>query len=267
MKPFLFLDTAFETPTYFILYLLAFLGASVLAAHRAPTYGLSSVRAIDLGICAFIGGFLGARIFHILFEAPSYYFSEPLRIFYFWQGGFVLFGGLSFGILLSWIFLKLKNEPIGRWADLAAPSVLLGIGIGRVGCLATGCCYGSVTDWWWGLVFSEPGTPAPLGVSLHPTQILESLFGFLSALFFLIIFRKPPKKSGSAFLLAMISYGLFRFAIEFLRGDSDRGLYLDGQISTSQILALLTVMICFIWLMKLKKQPESSKNIEEHSHS
>jgi phosphatidylglycerol:prolipoprotein diacylglycerol transferase len=265
MRPFLFVDTIFETPTYFILYFLAFLAAILLAAHRAPSYGLMPVRAIDVGIFSFLGGFFGSRLFHILLEAPSYYLSQPLRVFYFWQGGFVLFGGIAFGVLFAWIFLKFKREPIGLWADLAAPSLLLGIGIGRVGCLASGCCFGSITDWWWGLVFNSPDATAPVGISLHPTQILESLFGFSSALVFLIIFRNPPKRSGSAFLWALFIYSVFRLGVEFLRGDADRGLYLESRISTSQIIAIIVAIISAAWLIWQRKNFVSSKNISAHS--
>lgn len=258
MLPFLFTDTVFETPTYYLLYFLAFLGAIILASNRAQSYSLKPVRAIDLGIWCFVGGFLGARFFHIIFEAPSYYLERPLRIFYFWQGGFVLFGGILVGILAGYLFLKSKDEPIGRWADLAAPSLLLGIGIGRVGCLAVGCCYGTVTDWWWGMVFSDPRSAAPLHISLHPTQFLESLFGFISALIFLIIFRKPPSRPGFAFVCALLVYSVFRFFIEFLRGDQDRGLYFSGMISTSQIISLVTVLACLVWIY-LRRTPQFLK--------
>lgn len=160
-----------------------------------------------------------------------------------------MFGGIVFGILGGYLYLKYFKEPIGRWADLAAPSLLLGIGIGRAGCLAAGCCYGSRTTSFWGMVFSNPRAAAPLHIPLHPTQALEMLFGLASACAFVFIFRKPCKLSGAAFVWALVVYSAFRFFIEFLRGDLDRGLYFRGRISTSQVLAVGIVLGCVAWFI------------------
>lgn len=254
MRPLLFQGTFFETPTYFALYLLAFLGAILLAARRAPALGLSPVRAVDLGMVSFVSGFIGARVFHVLIEAPEYYLRHPERVFYFWQGGFVLYGGLIAGILVGFYFLKYLKEPIGRWADLGAPAILLGIGIGRVGCLATGCCHGTPTEAWWGMIFTNPQSSAPLGVALHPTQALESLYCFAAAVGLHYATRKPLAVPGLGLVWAGIIYGLFRFGIEFLRGDLERGFFLGGSVSTSQLISLVVVVSAIIWGLTLSRR-------------
>jgi phosphatidylglycerol:prolipoprotein diacylglycerol transferase len=258
MIPFLFPHTPFETPTYYVLYLLAFLGAILLATKRAERYGSSPVLAIDLGMVTFVSGVLGARLFFAIFSQPDYFLRNPFRIFYVWQGGFVLYGGILFGIIGGYLFLKSKGANVGRWADIVAPAVLLGIGIGRMGCLAAGCCYGAETDWSWGMVFTNLRSAAPLNIPLHPTQLLEAIFGFISCVIFSIIFRRPSKMNGSALLWALLIYSLFRFGIEFLRGDAIRGLYVDGKVSSSQLIAVATALICSFWLIYLFKK---SKNV------
>ena len=253
MIPFLFPHSPFETPTYYALYLLAFLGAILLVTKRAEAYGASPVLGIDLGMVSFLSGVLGARLFFAFFSAPDYFLRNPIRILYVWQGGFVLYGGLLFGILGCYFFLKSKGASVAHWADIAAPCVLLGIGIGRMGCLSAGCCYGSQKDWFWGMIFTNPRAAAPLNIPLHPTQLLEALFGFISCGIFSWIFRSPPKVKGSVLLWVMLVYSLFRFFIEFLRGDAIRGVFFDGRISSSQIIAVIVALGSLIWLLYLFK--------------
>jgi len=234
------------------MFLLAFLGATLLATRRAKYFGLSPVRAVDLGLTVFISGVLGARVFHIFIEAPRYYWDHPLRVFYFWQGGFVLYGGILVGILAGYFFVRYFKEKAGLWADLCAPSVLLGIAIGRIGCLGAGCCYGAKTDWLWGLQFTDPRSGAPLHVSLHPTQILEILLTALAALLFHFLIRKPSRPSGAGLVWMLIAYSALRFAIEFFRGDADRGLYFGSLISTSQIISILVILGCMLWFFWMR---------------
>lgn len=251
MRPLLFAGTWYEIPVYFAIYMLAFLGAILLASHRAKRMQLSPVTAIDVGIIIFIGGFLGARLFHILIEYPQYYMANPLKILMFWQGGFVMYGGLIFGAISAYGFIKWKRESFREWSDLLAPSLLLGIGIGRMACLAAGCCYGKPTDWWWGIIFTDPHAAAPLHVPLHPTQMLESLFGFVLCGIFLLIWNRPRKYPGFAAPCAYLAYAGFRFVVEFLRDDPERGLWFNSRISTSQLIAIISAVICGLIILGL----------------
>jgi phosphatidylglycerol:prolipoprotein diacylglycerol transferase len=258
MLPLLFPGTAFETPTYFVLYLMAFLGAILLATRLAPRWGLSPVRAIDFGFWAFVFGFLGARLVHILVEAPSYYWNDPIRVFYFWQGGFVLYGGLIAAALGLWFIARWLKEPYLLWGDRLAPAIFLGIGIGRMGCLSAGCCHGGTTTAAWGIIFTHPQSGAPLHMALHPTQALESLFGFVMCGVFLWAYRRPPQRQGEALVMTALVYSVFRFTIEFLRGDFDRGVYSSVGLSTSQMISLGLGVISMIWLFLWRKPTSPS---------
>jgi phosphatidylglycerol:prolipoprotein diacylglycerol transferase len=204
----------------------------------------------------FVSGALGARFFHILVEAPKYYLEHPIRVFYFWQGGFVLYGGIMLGILVCYGFLRWLKEPIGRWADVVAPCLWLGIGIGRIGCLAAGCCYGERTNWFWGMVFEDVRSGAPRHIPLHPTQALEMVFCLLAAFVSWKVFPRPTKRPGVAFVWMILIYALFRFLIEFLRGDLDRGFFFEGSLSTSQMVSIVAVAGSLIWFWYFRKKPE-----------
>jgi phosphatidylglycerol:prolipoprotein diacylglycerol transferase len=253
MRPLLFEGTWFELPVYFVIYMLAFLAAIVWASNRAPKHKLSPVMAIDLGMAAFVGGFLGARLMHIGIEYPDFYLQNPIEILKFWKGGFVMYGGLIGGMLSGLIFLHWRKQSFREWSDLTAPAMFLGIGIGRIACLSAGCCFGKKTDAWWGIIFTDPRAGAPLHISLHPTQIFESLFGFLAFLIFWWVWRRPHQFTGFALPWFLIAYGVFRFWIEFFRADPERGFWFGSLLSTSQIIAILTVSLGVLWVVALDR--------------
>lgn len=259
MKPFLFEGTWFEIPVYYAIYMLAFLGAILLGIRRAKAFDISPVRTIDAGIISFVCGLLGARLFHILIEYPEYYWQNPSRIFSFWSGGYVLYGGLILGSLGVLSFLRFHRENISRFVDMAVPCLFLGIGIGRMACLSAGCCYGKPTDLWWGIVFTHPAAGAPLHQSLHPTQMLESLFGFLMCVVFYFVWRRPRQSAGWALPWAMAAYACFRFSIEFLRNDPERGFWFSNQLSTSQFISLVLFAVALVWMLILYLRDQKSE--------
>lgn len=259
MLPILFPGTLFEVPTYFLILLLAALGAIISGIYRAKAYGLKAYRAVDIGFLGFVSGLIGGRLAHILIEAPAYYWEHPIRIFYFWQGGFVLYGGLILGFIGGCLAARLLKEPVIKWMDLAAVPILVGVGIGRIGCLAGGCCYGLPTDLFWGMIFTNPLSGAPLNQSLHPTQALEILFCGIAALVLWFAFSKPPKTGGLAFVSATVAYSIFRFFVEFLRGDQERGVYGAFGISSSQIISLVVIAVALVFLWTQIRQSRSSR--------
>ncbi len=260
MLPVLFPGTAFEVPTYFVLLLLAGLGAIICGIYKAKSYGLKPYRAVDIGFIGFVGGLLGGRLTHILIEAPSYYWESPVRVLYFWQGGFVLYGGLIGGFLAGLLAIKLFKEPIIEWMDALAVSILVGVAIGRMGCLAGGCCYGLPTESFIGLTFTHPFASAPLHQALYPTQLMEALFCGLLALVLWFMFPRLPQRGGIIFGIAAIGYAVFRFLIEFIRGDVERGVYASGRITTSQIISLVVIAAALIFLWR-NRRPSSKASI------
>src|SRR5207247_3362245 len=87
--------------------------------------------------------------------------------FRFWEGGLVLYGAII-GALIAYgfaYFVVVRKHQVSTWklADILAPSLALGIGIGRFGCLLNGCCFGTVASpdcpGWWCLRFPLSGAP------------------------------------------------------------------------------------------------------------
>ena len=198
------------------------------------------------------------------------------------QGGLVAYGGMIGGFLASVYCCRKRGIPLLQWADVAAPSVVLGTAITRVGCLLFGCDYGARSSVPWAIQFPK-GSPAwhhhvnalplgerlsenaPLSYPVHPTQVYESLVGlFLFALLMLI--RKYRRFSGQVFLGWVIGYGVLRSLIEQFRDDADRGVYrlpLLGELSTSQIIGIVSTILGFGLLVflvrKYRRDPEGSR--------
>jgi phosphatidylglycerol---prolipoprotein diacylglyceryl transferase len=115
---------------------------------------------------------------------------------------------------------------------IAPVCITIAHAFGRLGCFFGGCCYGKPTDSFLGVRFPN------LLHKVFPTQLFESLFLFL--LFGVLFYLTFKKRSYQTFAIYLFSYGVFRFCIEFIRGDH-RGAFV-GSLSPSQTLAIVMVV-------------------------
>ena len=156
-------------------------------------------------------------------------------------GGIVFYGGLfglSIGILLVSRFLHRDGMTI---LNFFSPSFPLFHAIARVACLRGGCCYG--IPWSWGVVMAE--TP---DVIRFPVQIAESLCCLI--IYIIVTVRAKKKKNyDGSYKVYLFLYAICRFALEFLRGDEDRGIWAFG-LSTSQIISIIIIVVIGINAIK-----------------
>jgi phosphatidylglycerol:prolipoprotein diacylglycerol transferase len=87
------------------------------------------------------------------------------------NGGLVVFGSILGGTLSSLLFIRRNKMPVLVTFDIMAPAMMIGIAIGRIGCLLNGCCFGGVTDIALGIVFPT-GSPA----HIHQIEHGETFF-------------------------------------------------------------------------------------------
>jgi len=121
----------------------AFIICPWLAYRRAEKHGIAKERVQDLAIWVFVGGVVFARITFMI------QYGRPITEFlYIWQGGLVFYGSAIGGLIgyigAYWFILRKHNISTWKMADIIAPSVAVGLCLGRVGCLLNGCCYGNV---------------------------------------------------------------------------------------------------------------------------
>ena len=90
-------------PTYYVVISAVLMVTTLFVAKRADQKKYSGSLALDMYLSILSAGVVGARVFHVLYEAPAFYFHNPLEILYFWQGGFVFYGGVLGGLLGAWL--------------------------------------------------------------------------------------------------------------------------------------------------------------------
>ena len=151
---------------YGTMMLLGILLATGLAVWRAPRFGFRGENILEILLCLCVPGILGARIFYVIeyweaFRAPT--IGETFRrIIDIPGGGLVVYGSLIGGIIGAVTYLLIKRLSIRRMMDLLAPSLLLGLALGRIGCFLNGCCFGGVCDAsheHWGVHFPAGSPP------------------------------------------------------------------------------------------------------------
>jgi phosphatidylglycerol:prolipoprotein diacylglycerol transferase len=234
---------------------IGFLFAVFLAARRARKEGMDPERIMDLGVYLLFAAIIGSRILYVLTNLREYT-ENPLDVFAVWKGGLVFYGGLLTAIPFGFWYVWKQKMPLWKIADIMAPSIALAHAFGRIGCFFAGCCYGAVCNGPLCVTFHDAHSLAPLGVPLIPTQLLEAggefiIFGILTVLW------RHRKFDGQLFWRYPIFYAVLRFVIEFFRGDTDRGLYFNGAISTSQIIAVFMFGFSLFMLWKLGKTQKS----------
>lgn len=262
MRPTLFEIGPLSVPAFFLMIMVASLVTTFYGYWLAKKEKADPVVILDFGIIAIIASVIGSRVFHILIENPSYYLENPIRVFYFWQGGFVSIGAFVFTII-SWIvYLRIRKLDAWRYFDIAAAVIPAAIFFVRIGCLCAGCCYGKPTDFFLHLTFTNPNSAAGYhhpGVPLHPTQIYLMLNALMMGILLFLVYRYRKFK-GQVLALFFMYYGVSRFLLEFLRGDEDRGLFFGKILSTGQI--AMIVSFCFgliLYIVMMKKSKSKTK--------
>jgi phosphatidylglycerol:prolipoprotein diacylglycerol transferase len=212
-------------PVYFLITSLAFVVCVFWLVRRADRRLVSRNRALDIALVIMIAGFIFARLFHVFFEEPAYYWESPMRVFDIWRGGFVWYGGAIGATLATIGFLRWKREPMGRWLDLFAPICAAGHAMGRVACLFVGCCYGKTFTW---------GDH----VIRHPTQAYSIILETMILAYLVRTEKSKTLPEGGLFLRWIFLHSFARMVIEQFRDDPRGPMYGNLSISTWISLAI-----------------------------
>jgi len=154
--------TSFTIYSYGLMLVIAALSAIQLGKFLARRFAIDPEFFVNLGIIALVSGVLGARISHIFENWNTYFGPEGsgfLQAINLRTGGLTYYGGVLLGVPVCIAFGLWKKIPLRRGMDIAAPCLLVGLAIGRIGCLANGCCWGGVCDLPWAVQYPF-GSPA-----------------------------------------------------------------------------------------------------------
>jgi len=198
----------------------------------------------------FFGAMCGGRIGYMFFYGSDQLISNPLSIFYIWQGGLSFHGGLLGVITSLLIFCKRKGVEFLRLMDGVALSMPIGLGLVRVGNFLNGELYGKATNGEWGFIFPTD----PFGLLRHPSQLYESFGEGLLLFLVLLLISRLSKVRGVVSSSFLIFYGLIRFIIEFYRQpDAHIGYIAFDSLSMGQILCLPMILIGIIMFIYSRK--------------
>jgi phosphatidylglycerol---prolipoprotein diacylglyceryl transferase len=226
------MDPTTPLPLAYPLLMACALVAAVLISRRTqPALGLSRWERVGIGLGAFCGGMIGAKLPFVLADWDGLVSGRA------WleNGKTIVFGlvGGYFGVEVAKTALGIRVKT----CDSFAVPVAAAVAVGRLACYSAGCCYGVPTALPWGVNFGD-------GCPRHPTQLYEFAF-HLTAAVGLDWLRRHGRHRGQLIKLYILAYLVYRFATEFIRPEPVLGLGLTGyQWAT---LALMPVFV-LLWI-------------------
>jgi phosphatidylglycerol---prolipoprotein diacylglyceryl transferase len=231
----------FFIPTYGVLVAIAFLVALAITVRLGRRAGIDPERITNLAIYCALMGLLGAKVLMVLFDLPRF-IRNPGELFS-WdtlQAAGVYFGGLLLAIGFALLYARHFKMPWLQTADVFAPGIAIGHSIGKVGCFAAGCCWGTPTNVPWAVTFTSHAAHdlvgVPLYVPLHPAQLYESATELIT--FGLVYWRIGKKhRPGEIIGLYLVVSSALRFFVEFFR-NHEQALPFGLPLSITQWIAL-----------------------------
>ena len=265
LDPIAFAAGPFVVRWYGLAYVVGFALAAfiIYAAARRWKIGMSEDNLLTLMVCAIVGVVLGGRLGYVLFYGDGYYFSHPMEILAFNQGGMSFHGGLVGLLAGGAVAAKLTRIPFLTLADLGAIAAPMGLFFGRCANFVNGELWGAPTDWPIGVVFGGAAGMMPR----HPSQLYEAVLEGL--VIFIVLFalsrKLPPRPQGTFVGAFLVLYGIFRFLIEFVREpDVQLGYLWGGWLTMGQVLSVPLIIggiLVLIYAAKRKLPQQGSQEI------
>jgi phosphatidylglycerol:prolipoprotein diacylglycerol transferase len=222
-------------------------------------------------------GIIGARIWYVVNDilgGHTYYAENPIKSLYIWEGGLHFFGGLLFGAIALYFFLKQNGMDIWLFLDAIAPAVFIGQALARPANFINQELYGPPTKLPWGIPidaqhrlvqFADLSKYPVETTRFHPTFAYEMILNILLALLLIWISRQyaDKMKPGATFSGWLVFAGLARAFIEFFRPDQPR--FGDSFVTYSMLVSLLMAVAGAVMLLVRygKLQLAFAKNWED----
>lgn len=260
---------------YGLMYLLGFGGGWFLGERRRRAGRLPVGRNAlgDLAFYAMMGIIAGGRIWYMLSYQPIHWiWTDPMALLRIWDGGMSFHGGLM-GVLLAGLWWSRRHHiHFFDTVDFVAPLVPIGLGLGRIGNFINGELWGKPSHVAWAMIY--PGAhgedlayarqhPAWLpvlqrygGLPRHPSELYECFLEGVVMFTVLFVFSRKPRHRYAVSGLFALMYGLFRFAVEFVRvPDAQLGYLAWGWLTMGQLQSLPLIVIGIVLLGMSRRAP------------
>lgn len=269
---------------YGLMLVVALFSCWLYARRRALVFGVG-VSHVDLAVpLVFAISLLGAEVLALINPRDTWFAGEMLQA----HARFRLFGLLLIGLPVLYGYSRLANLSFKRLLDLFALPVLLWLALVRVGCFLAGCCWGDLDREYAAVAALDPqlslqiltlpwlsgdGLPFPVSfpadslahqqhlalaligsgaeasLPVHPTQLYELVL-LLMLLYFLTRMEIQVRQDGILALIALGSYGILRFLIEFLRADNSLVM---GSLTFQQLICVALLLVCVSCIPVIKR--------------
>ncbi len=248
LNPVAFQIGPFSIRWYGIIIDTAFILGSVLAYCHARKSRLNTDHLLNMIILIIPSAMIGARLYYVIFNWSSYA-SNPLEALAIWHGGLAIHGGLLGGVIAGYLYIRKHKLDFWKFADVVAPSIIMGQCIGRWGNFINQEAFGSPVSIDYISRFPEfIQKQMYIGNQYyHPAFLYESLWDFLVFLILIIVFRRKHF-DGQIMLLYLILYSTGRFFIESLRMDS----LMLGPFKLAQLISLVLIAVSVYFYFKFK---------------
>ncbi|ALA67581.1 prolipoprotein diacylglyceryl transferase [Corynebacterium lactis RW2-5] len=239
--------------------------------RRYAARGGNPELVLDIAIAVIPAGIIGGRLYHVATDWPKYFGpgANPWDVFKITNGGLGIWGAVVLGVLAAWAVTKFRGAPFAPVLDAAAPAIVLGQAIGRLGNWFNQELYGGPTTLPWGLEIyqrvDEFGRVAPVtGTStgmvlevVHPTFLYEMVWNILACLVIVWADKKFRLGGGRVFALYVALYTLGRFFVELMRVD-EATLVFGVRINNITSLLVFVGALIVLWLLRSsQREPEA----------
>ena len=238
---------------YSITMFLGVLSGVLVAYHEVKRKKIDVKKFENMAFYAILFGFVGARIYYVLFNL-DYYLSNPIEIIEVWNGGLAIHGGIIGAVIAMYIYCKKNKMSFLLMLDICAPALIIGQIIGRWGNFFNSEAHGGVTtkEYLASLLIPEFIINGMLinGSYYHPTFLYESFFNFIG--FIILLFLRYNKKIHVGVITGfyLMWYSVVRFFVEGLRTDS----LMISSLRMAQVISIFLFILGFILIITSKKR-------------
>ena len=285
MNPILFSIGKIKITYYGLMYAISFILGIELGKRYGKQKGISPETIENYAFAAMLSGLIGGRLYYVLFNL-DYYINYPADIMAVWKGGMAIHGGILGGIIGTCIYGFIKKTNPLLLADIAAPSLLLGQAIGRIGNFMNGEIYGVPTftpfkviftlkpkfyEWYsyylslpfsekmnfkekvpWGIVFPESspaGSEFP-NMALHPAMFYELILNLIGFLFIWFFLKNKKYANGTIACSYIIIYSIIRIFVSFFRAEDL--MFFD--IRAPHLISIILIMISLVTIKIINRK-------------
>jgi len=266
MHPELFKIGPFTVYSYGLMLGIGFIISSAVLGRELKRKGMDASLGNNITLLAIVFGVIGSKLLYVV-ENWSTFLSMPSILYS--PGGLTWYGGFFLATAAVWVYTRRQKVPFLDICDAAAPALMIGYGIARIGChLAGDGDYGMPTDLPWGAVYSNGTYPpslafrgfpeivekygvngvVPNDIPVHPAPVYEFLLG-MAGFWVLTRLAKKSRPAGTLFMIYLFMAGAFRFGVEFIRLNPR---FILG-LSEAQLISAVMIVGGIIGYLKLSR--------------